>query len=280
MTIPSEWQRRIPQARVENLMILYIDSFRQDGNQTPYYRQLPGFGGHVLGRDRSTFPQQLLPTIEMRQFLLANIEAKIQRLKNNRQWSTIDWLRGDFISRHVNNPPAEPLRTLTHLLEVARAAGTADDRAIVDLCRAMRDAANLNEHRNVFGTALTRGFGGTPHGISSPEYAAIGWANGLIQFIRTINELRQGRPPSRTAQPPNAPRVFLNVMVGQATVAWNRLSDAQRRAFTQEQPWQRLLAALWNQLKERLNWALQTVGSSATADTLDNGRYRNSSNHI
>ncbi len=267
-------------------MVLYIDSYRADGHQTAYYRPRQG----VLGR-RDACSRSFLQQAQNRQLIRQEFEGAVRSLVNQSRWETLHWLYETFPARHIRNAPQVPLQELRGIIEhtaqrirvgdhtgwdeIRRFPATAQRQrelvteAIRIIREGLRSASGERAWHIVYGTPISRGVGG------HVDAAHPNWADALVRFVRTINELRQGRPLSRGGRIPNVPVTITAHIVGSAQQTWNeRLTDAHHIVLAEEHHWRQAVPQLWQEVKARLTWGIQRAGSIFTADSFDNGRYR------
>ncbi len=111
-------QERIGQARLENLLILYIDSYvaRQE---TPFYEPRSG----ILG-ERRAYPRSFLSRARTREYILNEFEGGIQWLAERGRWPDIDWVINRFPETHIARVPAAPMARLREI--AARVTGAID----------------------------------------------------------------------------------------------------------------------------------------------------------
>ena len=288
---------RIVQARTENLMILYTDSFRGGNSQTAFYDPLQG----VLGR-RDFYPQTFLRAPRHRRLLLETFTQRVRGLASQSRWQALNWLHSRFPSAHIPSAPDDPLHELQGIIQreasrvrvghhngwdevrevpeamrlqraeqaqSTRNAARATREATETLRRGLRHASGEDAHHNCFSSSGVRTLGG--HTNMGPA----NWANGLRRYIVTINELRRGRTTSRSGPLPGAPVTLTASMVGNASHAWNRdLNDEQRDALRNDSNWGQAMGEIWQELLARLAWGLERVGIAFDPEVFEEGRWR------
>ena len=282
---PERLRQSIRDARAENLLILYIDSYRSDNRQTQFYKPR-----HVQGR-RDAYPRSFLRKPRNRQLIRQEFEGAVQWLASQSRWKALHWLFETFPSRYLKDAPQTPIEELKSIVQhVTRGIRVGDHTGWDEVRRvparerqqrelraeatnlirsSLRKASGERAWRIVYNTNIARGFGGHVDALHP------NWADALVRFVRTINELRQGRKPSRSGPIPGAPVTITAYMVQAATQTWNqRLTDAHRSVLAEQQSWREALTPIWQEVKARLTWGIQHADSIYDADSFDNGRYR------
>lgn len=290
---------RIREARGENLMILYVDSFRHDDRQTDFYH--PRSGG--LGR-RDYYPPSFLRQRRNRLLLRHTFEGGVQYLATNARWQALHWLHNTFPEQYLRGVPQAPLGELRQLIQRAarqhrigdhtgwdeiirmparlrmqrreEATAARNERRvraqIVPIIRReLRRASGQEAHLRCFSSVLITAPGG--HTNMGPT----NWAAALLRFVVTLNELRQGQRPSRSGPIRHAPVTLTAGMVGAATRTWHRvLNDEQRAVLQDDRHWAQVMRPVWEEVQQRIRWGIREAGQpTPNLDTFDLGRWRN-----
>ncbi|MGH9794622.1 MAG: hypothetical protein ACRD5G_07615 [Candidatus Acidiferrales bacterium] len=275
------------QARLENLMILYVDAHSQPPAQTPWYDTPAG----TLAR-RDVFTQEFLQKPNNRQHLLALFRDGIARLVQQARWRTLFWMSEQFPSRHLPNGPGAPLRELKGLIETAcRRVRVGDHSGWEEIQQIPRDEADRqrrlleaveiiktrlrasfgeNEARRVFPSGLGQAFG------QRMTIETSNWAAAVVQHVRALNRLRKGQEAYVDGTRPGADFRLPNHAVETARSTWtHHLTEGHREVLAQQPYWQTGLSRIWIEVKERINLGLRYASVPETAETFEHGRYRN-----
>lgn len=294
---------RIAQMRTENLMILYVDSF--DGEtQRNFYSPRPW-----IGVSRRALTPQFLNQRATRLLLQREFRGAVDWLSTQTpgRWETLYWLHTTFPQRYLQDAPQEPLNEMREYIEqrarttragsvfrfpmrtgwdeiqamrgrrqehaATEQAQRRDEENILEdavstLRRGLRQTAGMDLHRIIFQTSYTKTLGGVAH--SEP----INWANALVRYVQTINELRQGRPPSAGGLLPGAPRPATARMVTGATDTWRtQLTESQRRLLAADNYWYRAVHNIWPEVVKLIRWGLDEAEVDIRPEVLGGGRY-------
>ncbi|KAB2887336.1 MAG: DUF4157 domain-containing protein, partial [Kofleriaceae bacterium] len=292
---PALLRARIGEMRAENAMVLYVDAV--GGSRHAFYQPAQGVEG-----SRDVWDPRFLRQSAHRRLLRDRFRGHVDYLVGQRRWDTLYWLHTEFPSNHLPNAAPGPLQELQRFIQTQatavqtesgtgwdeiqnaptrRRADAAESRERGQQARAdvtaatqavtagLRAASGTRLHRIVYSTAPMRTLGGHTHTLNSS------WAHALARYLRTLNELRQGRRPSMGGGIPGAPTTSDSYMVDAATATWRGLSEQQRTTLTDDDQWATLVRNVWPTFQERLSWGIQEAGSDQNPDTLDGGRWRN-----
>lgn len=295
---PELLRERIQQMRTENLMVLYVDAHRRDDTQGALYQPISGVGGR-----RRAYSQQFIQ--RHRRLILREYEGAIGWLVEQHRWETLHWLYHTFpaLPEHFPAPPDGPLERLRsiiqsrseavrhgemtgwehiqHIPETVREQREEEERgreeghqtaeeASRDLCAAFRNSTGERAHWIVFSSSAVRTLGGHAHGLPA------NWVEGLVRYIRTVNELRSGGSPSAHGIIPRAPVTMTALMVTRATHDFNALTRDQREILRNDDLWGNIVVPqLWRVLRERFDWGVTRADMPTNLKTFQEGRFRN-----